>query len=68
MNVSLTQWGNIIFNRSLLNIGDRANEVSKSVKLYGKYKHANGHWVYWTKIPIEDLPKVHRSNFETKKE
>lgn len=68
MDVHLTQWENIIFNRSLMNIGNRANEVLKSPNLYGKYKHEAGHWVYWTKIAIKDLPKAHQSNFETKKE
>lgn len=62
--IHLTQWENIMFNRSLLNIGDGANKARKSIKLYGKYKHENGHWVYWTKIEIKKLPPSYQKHFE----
>ena len=66
--IHLTQWDSIIFNRSLMNIGDGANRALLSKKLYGKFKHDNGHWVYWTKINIEDLPEKHKKHFIEKKE
>ena len=61
--IHLTRWGNILFNRSLLNIGVGANKAEKSTKLYGKFKHQNGHWVHWTKIELDALPDSHKKHF-----
>ena len=59
----MTQWENIIFAASLLEIGDKANDVKKSKKLFGKYKN-DGKWIYWTKVKVDTLPESHKKHFK----
>ena len=59
----MTYWENIIFAAGLLEIGNKANNVKKADKLYGKYKN-NGKRIYWTKIKIDSLPKNYKIHFE----